>query len=454
MEVLNEIGTADNVKELLTALRARVGSQVQVTASSKYEQAAAEKILANDPEGFFAWEIYKRHPEMGRKAARIFLHEGSNDPWDVRHFFRLMLHKTYPEMGKPYAEFIAKQAPEWFFDKEMHDTYPEAAAAITVDEELGVRPDNVKENNFYSLTRSQFQTEQRHPKVAGLDRYDFAINNPLGSEQSDLENNILANLQPDAGEGHSSIGIPGYTKSFALVAFPEPNVLFLEQVQSDIPPVLSYVSDNPESAEDIKKEYGEKAYFDFIEKYTKFSQAYPYITIKKAAEMAMKSDIVEIRMSDAETMLSVADIKNRKKADRIYDIIPNKLGFSKRFTEQEGFWSYTGDMQELYEKAAEMERKVMGQKKQVSKRDTPAAVNMEALKSDVSQLMGKRVDELDFSGGAREFAKSVNMLKDVSNKNKKQLMGLINKHIKAYIIDMLTKIGEREQYNIKIKTNY
>jgi len=338
---------------------------------------------------------------------------------------------------------MAKVSPDRFLTYKLQRAYPELAAETTIDKELPVKKDNIAKNNFYSLTRSQFQQEQRHPAVDGLDRYDMGINNSLTGEESRLESEVLSNLFHATNDGHTAVGISGYTKAWALVAFPQPDVLFMEQIQSDLPIVINQLSEEPSAADDLKEKYGEDKYLEFVEKYTKFSQAYPYITIKKAAEMAANSNITEIRISDADTILEQANVKNRKKADRIYDIIPSKLGFSKADT----YWVYDGNMRDLYKRAQEMEDRVMGQqKKQVSKRDKPTSVNMEALKADVSGLIGERANGLDFSGGVREFAKSVNMLSGLSNKNKKQIMGLINKHVIAFIRSTLIKIGEIE-YN-------
>lgn len=387
---------------------------------------------------FFKMGLHKDYKEMAFDFARKFFDR------DPKYFLNLELHKTYPEIAKGYAKQVALNNSELFFDYDFHLVYPDLVLDInTIDEKLSfVEKDNVTEDNFYSVSESKFQTEQRHPDVENLIRYDFAINRPLGLTSESLEKDVLSNLYHQFEGGHTKIGLTGSVKSWALVTFPEPNTVAVEQIQSDLPVVLSEIQNEKDN---IIEKYGEEQYYNFIDNATRHAAVYPFIVISKLAEMAKKSDISQIKISDFETIMREANIGNERKAKRIYQEIPKKLGF----TRDGSWWVYTGDMESLMSQAEALKEKSLSGV-QIQRKISPnqpqkqksRLLDTEKLKPFVESVIGDRANNLNFSEDIGTFMQSLNKSNDVNNREKNQIRSQISKFVKAAIQNMLIKNGE------------
>lgn len=115
---------------------------------------------------------------------------------------------------------------------------------------------------------------------------------------------------------------------------------------------------------------------------------------------------------------------------------------------------YTGDMDKLAARAAagaekaiaSMHEKTAPQvKKPMSKRDKDTRVlDIEALRPEVSHIIGDRSDQIEFSSDVTTFMRSVGKLyksKVISKAEKNRLTGLIARYIKAFLDAAMIKIA-------------
>ena len=118
-------------------------------------------------------------------------------------------------------------------------------------------------------------------------------------------------------------------------------------------------------------------------------------------------------------------------------------------------WSiYDGDMKELAQRAATgaaqaIERLYEGAAKKpkpVSKREKKVRrLDISKLKPEIEKIIGDRANQIEFSEDVGAFMRSVGRLqrdKLITNKEKNQITGLINRYVRAFLDILITKVAD------------
>jgi len=397
-------------------------------------QNFVRSLIRINPNGFFALRLQEKYPELAQKAAQYVL---SNNPED---FFYYDLQETYPEFEQNAAQALLIHDLNMFFEMGFEKKYPELLTILTKNLPEGFTSEQDVNEEFYMLSKSNFQGVQRPEETRELERYEFSLNNPLTGEKSELENDILSNLHHQLDVGTHRVGVPGYTKSWGLVSFPNKQEIIVEQVQSDLPVVMYEINKNQEQKEELIDRYGKEQYKEFMRKYSQHALLYPYEVLENIAKFAIENQIHTIKLSTFENIMDVANIGNEKKAKKIYQEIPEKLGFKK----QGSFYVYSGDMKTLIQNIQQLKnQEVQPSRKQISKRDKKD-LNLQAVRETLNNTLGERAQKIEVSNNVGAIMKSLsNALKQniITRKEFKALQGLIPRLTLASIEEMMVKIA-------------
>lgn len=181
------------------------------------------------------------------------------------------------------------------------------------------------ENNYMSIYSSSYPNMQRHPEAAHLERYDVALNWPANSPMRKIQKVIADDYQSYVHD----IGNSSSTKSFGLIALdPEQQSVLIEEIQSDFPTVLHNMKRDNYFQRAQREGVNEQQYNEFSKQMSEHMAAYPYLVIKRVAELAdQNKNINSIKLSSARAVMSFAGITNKKKAERVYKNVPEELGF-------------------------------------------------------------------------------------------------------------------------------
>jgi len=433
----------------------------------------SDEVFDINPVDFFEDRVFKSVESsdvltaMAEKLATLCEESGLNSGvansidiiFDDRAVYKKIPVDILVRIGKMYAEYIGTKR---YLSRnisrvpELREVTEEILQDPTIymDEELGniykINQD-VTKDNFVSITESPFQSEQRPLGTEDLTRYDFALNTAMMGEENEMQSDILNNLFHEAtsGEVHN-VGLPGHTKSFALISFPSQDSVYLEEIQSDLPPVLHALvgakdKDGNRTESYRKKDFVDKYGIDSFSKFVGFAnkhvRVYPYVLIGKLAEFAAQNDIKEIKMLNEETVVDMAGISNRKKANWIYNKVPEELGFKPSGPENV---IYNGDMNELAAKAKERIEAIVG-KKMSKRQKRKNTVDLSVVAPVIKKMLGDRAEEVDMTNNLPSLMKSIHKLKQdgkITNKENNHLTALITKHVVAQLDASIIKMAE------------
>lgn len=170
--------------------------------------------------------------------------------------------------------------------------------------------------------------------------------------------------------------------------------------------------------------------------------AYPYITLSKIVDFAILNNIKTIKLSTYNSIVDLANISNKNKAKKIYQEIPEKLGFKKKGN----FYVYSGDLTQLKQNIEKLKQEDLQPKQQptLSKRQVKQ-LDTEQVQENLNNILGNRANLVQVSDNLSNIMRQLNnLLKNnkITKNEFRLLSGILPKLTIASIEEMMVKIGE------------